>query len=98
MPRSSVPEPLRVLALATYPDLAAATRLRVSQYVPLLAEHGIAVEVRPFLSDRVFERLYDRRHVLGTAAGILAGAVRRAGDLLRLGRYDAVLLQREAAL
>lgn len=89
---------LRVLALATYPDLGAATRLRVAQYVPLLAEQGIAVDVRPFLSQRIFTGMYDRKRVLITAGGIVTGIARRARDVLRLGDYDVVFLQREAAL
>lgn len=91
-------EPLRVLALASYPELAAGTRLRVLQYVPLLAEQGIAVDVRPFLSNRTFAGMYDRRRAVQTALGIAAGIGRRAADAFRLGRYDAVWLQREAAL
>lgn len=91
-------ERLRVLALATYPEHAAATRYRVLQYVPLLADEGISLDVRPFLTNRVFAGLYDRRKVLRTAGGIVAGIARRTRDVLRLGFYDAVFLQREAAL
>lgn len=90
--------PLRVLAVATYPLLAAATRYRLLQYVPLLAEEGVSVDVRTFLSDRVFAGLYDRRNALRTAGGILAGIGRRMIDVLRLGSYDLVFVQREAAL
>ena len=91
-------EPLRVLALATYPDHAAATRYRVSQYTPLLAEMGIAVDVRPFLTNRVFARMYDRAYALATAGGIAAGVARRTGDVVRLGKFDVAFVQREAAL
>jgi glycosyltransferase involved in cell wall biosynthesis len=89
---------LRVLALATYPEHAAATRQRVIQYVPLLAEHGIELDVRPFLTNRIYHGLYDVRKAPITAAGVAAGIVRRGGDVLRLGSYDALFLQREAAL
>jgi len=91
-------EVLRVLALATYPVYAAATRHRVAQYVPLLAEQGIVMDVRPFLSNRTFSGLYDRSRLLNTVAGVVAGVTRRTHDMLRLGAYDVVFLQREAAL
>ena len=90
--------PLRVLALTTYPEYAAATRYRVLQYVPLLRDLGVELHVRPFVTNRTFAGLYDRRKVARTAAGILAGIARRFADVLRLGAYDVVFVQREAAL
>lgn len=88
---------LRVLALAAYPELAASTRYRVLQYVPLLAAHGIRVDYRPFLTNRIFAGLYDRKHVVRTALGMLAGSGRRLIDALRLGSYDIVWVQAQAA-
>ena len=88
---------IRVLALTTYPDHAAATRFRVVQYAPLLAEHGVRLDVRPFLSNRAFATFYDRRRLAGTVAGIAAGMARRVADLAHLGRYDVAFVQREAA-
>ncbi|MBV8520370.1 MAG: glycosyltransferase family 4 protein [Acidobacteria bacterium] len=84
--------------MSTYPEHAAATRYRLLQYVAPLAAEGIALDVRPFLTDRVFDTLYDRRRMLRTAGGITAGIVRRACDVTRLGAYDAAFVQREAAL
>jgi len=95
---TSMPEPLRVLAVATYPELAAATRYRILQYLPFLREDGIEMDVRPFLTDRTFAGLYDRGKVIRTAFGVLAGLVRRASDAARLDEYQAVFVQREAAL
>jgi glycosyltransferase involved in cell wall biosynthesis len=89
---------LNVLAVATYPVLAAATRFRIAQYVPLLAEHGIDVDLRPFLSDRAFKGLYRREQVLQTSAAIARGVGRRLKDAVRLGSYDLLFVQREAAL
>src|SRR5688572_12938466 len=93
-----MPSTLRVLALATYPELGASTRHRVLQYAPLLAEEGIALDVRPFLSNRVFAGLYDKRNRVQSAMGVLAGIGRRTLDAIRLGSYDLVFVQREAAL
>lgn len=80
------------------PQLAAATRYRILQYVPLLGGAGIDVDVRPFLTDHTFAGLYDRRRAIRTSLGMLAGSGRRLVDAVRLGRYDVVWVQREAAL
>jgi len=89
---------LRVLALPPYPELAAATRYRVLQYVPLLAEHGIRVDVRPFLTNHIFAGLYDRKYLVRTAFGMLAGSARRIIDAARVGSYDVVWVLAQAAL
>lgn len=89
---------VRILGLATYPHSAAATRYRVLQYVPHLARHGIELDVRPFLSEKTFAGLYDRSRVVRTAGGIVAGLFRRLRDVVSLSSYDALFLQREAAL
>ncbi len=89
---------LRVLALAPHPELAAPTRYRILQFVPLLAQEGIAVDVHPFLSNRVFVGLHNKNHIVTSAAGVLAGLAHRIRDVLQLGRYDLVFVQREAAL
>ncbi|HET8799401.1 MAG TPA: glycosyltransferase family 4 protein, partial [Thermoanaerobaculia bacterium] len=68
------------------------------QFIPLLAGLGIDVDVRPFLSDRIFAGLYDRRRALLTGGGIAAGIARRAADVFRLRSYDLLFVQREAAL
>jgi len=81
---------VRVLALPALPEFAAATRYRILQYVPLLAELGIHADVRPFLSNRTFAGLYDRAQALRTAVGVIAGMGRRVIDVARLGSYDVV--------
>lgn len=89
---------VRVFALPALPEYAAATRYRMLQYVPLLAELGIDVDVRPFLTNRAFAGLYDRTRALRTALGVAAGTGRRVADAVRLGSYDLVWVQRESAL
>src|SRR5215510_10534559 len=89
---------VRVVALPALPEYAAATRYRVLQYVPLLGELGIDVDVRPFLTNRTFAGLYDRRRAVRTALGVVAGTARRLADAARLGSYDLVWVQRESAL
>jgi len=89
---------VRVLAMPALPRFAAATRYRILQYIPLLGEEGIDVDVRPFLTDRAFACLYDRRRAIRTSLGLVAGSGRRLVDAVRLGGYDVVWVQREAAL
>lgn len=89
---------IRVLAVATYPKLAAATRYRVLQFVDELAALGISVDVRPLLSNETFSILYDRSRSGRVAAGVAAGLVRRLRDAFAVHDYDVVFIQREAAI
>ncbi|HKQ51038.1 MAG TPA: hypothetical protein VJT74_01625, partial [Pyrinomonadaceae bacterium] len=89
---------MRVLALASYPIEAAATRYRLEQFVGPLRERGIELEVRPFLSSRQFGSFYQRDQLPRTAAGVVASALRRFADLARARRADVVLVQREAMM
>ena len=49
---------MKVLALASYPTQAAATRYRLEQFVAPLAERGITLTIHPFLDLKLFEQLY----------------------------------------
>jgi glycosyltransferase involved in cell wall biosynthesis len=89
---------ISVLALPALPEYAASTRYRILQYLPLLAELGIRADVSPFLTNRTFAGLYDRAHAIRTAFGMIAGAGRRLVDAARLGSYDLVWVQTQAAL
>jgi glycosyltransferase involved in cell wall biosynthesis len=90
--------PARVLALATYPEEAAASRFRVIGVAPYLRDAGIEVDFRPFLSSALFREFYAKGHRVVNAARMAAAVSRRLRLLLRGGRYDAVFVQREAAL
>jgi len=89
---------MRVLALASYPIEAAATRYRLEQFVGPLRERGIELEVRPFLSSRQFGSFYRRDQLPRTAAGVVASAFGRFADVARARRADVVLVQREAMM
>jgi glycosyltransferase involved in cell wall biosynthesis len=89
---------MKVLALASYPVEAAATRYRLAQYVAPLRERGIEVEVRPFLSSRLFASLYRREQLPRTAAGLLRAAFARTFDVVAARRADVVFVQREAMM
>jgi glycosyltransferase involved in cell wall biosynthesis len=89
---------LRVLALASYPVEAAATRYRLNQFLAPLAERGISLDVRPFLDSCLFATLYRRGELARTAVGILRAAVRRLGDVVAARGIDVLLVQREAMI
>jgi len=87
---------LRVLALASYPIEAAATRYRVAQFAPWLAARGIEVELHAFFSSDVFALLYERGRWGAKAVGLLKALARSLRLLLRAARADLVWVQREA--
>lgn len=89
---------MKVLGLASYPVEAAATRYRLVQYVAPLRERGIDLEVRPFLSSRLFASLYRRSELPRNAFGLLASALARVADVAAARRADVVLVQREAMM
>ncbi|MDI1242932.1 MAG: glycosyltransferase family 4 protein [bacterium] len=87
---------MKVLALSSYPIEAAATRFRVGQYVGPLAEQGVEIDVRPFLSRKQFRSLYSGSGVVGKVAGTAASIARRTKELASASRYDLLFVQREA--
>jgi len=89
---------MKVLALASYPVEAAATRYRLEQFVAPLRERGIELDVRPFLNSRLFASLYRREQLPRTALGLAASAFRRFVDVGRARGADVVLVQREAMM
>lgn len=89
---------MRILCLCSYPIEAAATRFRVLQYVKPLSKRGIILDVRPFLDSSQFKRLYRGGNLLGKSLGMLKPLFHRGTDLLRLPKYDAIFVQREAML
>lgn len=72
---------MRVLALCSYPQVAAATRFRVEQFVGPLRERGIEIDLRPFLTDRQFEQMCSGGNVIGKAAGLVGSVAKRFGDV-----------------
>lgn len=97
MARLQSKQNLRVLALASYPQLTAATRYRLSQLRGPLTEHGIQIDVRPFLSDEDMGHLYGHS-VARKATAVARAMARRAHDLFEWRCFDVVVVQREAML
>jgi len=89
---------MEVLALASYPVQAAATRYRLQQFVGMLAERGIALRIRPFLDAELFAALYKRDALPSTAAGLLKAGARRFADVIAARTADVLLVQREAMI
>jgi glycosyltransferase involved in cell wall biosynthesis len=89
---------MKVLALASYPIEAAATRYRLEQFVAPLKERGITLDVRPFVDSRLFASLYRRDQMPRNAVRVAASTLRRFGDVVRARRADVILVQREAMM
>lgn len=89
---------VRVLALACYPERAAATRYRLTQFVRPLAERGVELTVRSFLDDATFATLYRRAAWRSTAVGLLRAIARTATVPGEARGADVLLVQREAML
>jgi glycosyltransferase involved in cell wall biosynthesis len=89
---------MKVLALASYPVEAAATRYRLQQFVAPLAERGVTLEIHPFLNSHQFKILYRRNALPATAVGLLKSAVMRVADLVVARKADVILIQRESML
>ena len=89
---------VRVLALASYPVEAAATRYRLQQFVEPLASRGIELTIEPFLDSDSFVRLYRDSSRVSTAASLMWATARRLGMTVTLGTPDVILIQREAMI
>jgi glycosyltransferase involved in cell wall biosynthesis len=89
---------MEVLALASYPLQAAATRYRLQQFVGPLAQRGIRLTIRPFLDPNLFASLYKRNALPSTAAGLLGAGIRRFEDVFTARKADVLLVQREAMI
>jgi glycosyltransferase involved in cell wall biosynthesis len=89
---------MKVLALASYPVEAAATRFRLQQFIAPLAERGIDLTIHPFLDSKLFEHLYQQGSLSRTATGIFKSALLRLGDVVSARKADVILVQREAMM
>jgi len=89
---------MKVLALASYPVEAAATRFRLQQFVEPLAGRGVTLTIHPFLDSQGFENLYHQGSFPRTAAALLKSAFQRLGDVMAARKADVILVQREAMM
>jgi glycosyltransferase involved in cell wall biosynthesis len=87
----------KLLALTMQPIRGAATRYRVEAHREALRERGIELHLASFLDDDASREFH--RGVgggLSKAKMLVRSAVRQAADLARIGKVDAVFVQREA--
>ncbi len=89
---------MKVVAFASYPVQAAATRYRLDQFRGALSERGIKLSILPFIDAKLFESLYKRNALPRTAIGLLGAGLLRFKDVLAARRADVVLIQREAMI
>lgn len=89
---------LNVLALASYPIEAAATRFRAAQFIGPLASRGISLRLSPFLDSHLFEALYRRGGAARKFFGLARATARRFGDVWRARNSDVLFVQREAMM
>ncbi len=89
---------MKLLVLTSYPDEAACTRFRISQFAPALERAGIEVVSDPFLDSRLFSTFYKSGHRATNALGVARAIASRVATVLRARRFDGVFVQREAAL
>lgn len=87
---------MNILALCSYPPVAAATRFRLTQFIEPLNQHGIDLNISPFLDDTQFKALYKSGGLLKKVFGLISPVIGRLTDTVRIGRYDLILVQREA--
>lgn len=88
----------KILALAAYPESAAATRFRLTQMLPYLRERGWRVQFEPFVDDEFLDDFYSKGNTLHKARYLAARSAERLALALRAQDIDAVFIQREASL
>src|SRR5688572_21992473 len=89
---------MKVLAFASYPVEAAATRYRVHQFIKPLAERGIELKLSPFLDSKLFASFYQSSAFPKTALKLLAATLKRLGPAFEARDVDVILIQREAMI
>lgn len=87
---------MRVLGICSYPVEAAATRFRMAQFVEPLREHGIELEISPFLDGKQFKAQYQQGSIARKGLGLIGPVIKRFGEPFKTRQYDAIFVQREA--
>lgn len=85
---------LKILFLTRYADNGASSRCRSYQLIPGLEVAGISCSIRPLLATGYLEALYSRRRFKKYAVGVI-GVLNRLMEIFRVGRYDAVVVEKE---
>lgn len=84
-----------ILFLTPNPIQSASERYRVYQFLPELQRAGFDCTVRPFATEQLHRAIQDSR-LIGAIWGVLPCVIQRARDLRAIGRFDVIVIQREA--
>ena len=87
---------MKVLTVSSYPIESAATRFRITQFVGLLNDQDVKMEIDPFLDSEGFKGLYSSRSAVSKLTSLATGVVSRSMLTLKVSEYDLLLVQREA--
>jgi len=87
-----------LLALAAYPERAAATRFRMVHMFPYLRAQGWNIRFEPFVSDEFFDGFYTSGSTFRKASYLAARSLDRLRTTITGGHLDAVFVQREASM
>lgn len=87
---------MKVLFLVPYCTEGASNRIRVEQYIPYLAEHGVSSVLSPFVHSSFYRILYRQGYYGAKAGHFCISSLRRFADCVRASRFDLVVVHREA--
>ena len=85
---------MRVLFLTLYPETMPSSRLRVYQYLPFLAAHGVEARCLPAVPEPWFSRLYFSKHRFAKLIYFVWEAVSVFLRVRQLQRYDVIFVQK----
>jgi glycosyltransferase involved in cell wall biosynthesis len=85
--------PMKVLALTKYGRVAASSRCRFLNYVPLLAQRDISVTVSPLLSDSYVRRRLSAAPI--NYADVAGSYISRLSAVINSSRFDALWIEGE---
>lgn len=87
----------RVLFVAMHrPDRSPSQRFRFEQYLDYLRQNGFASDYSYLIEAEDDKVLYSPGNYLGKLGIFIKSAAKRLSNVLQLGRYDIVFIQREA--
>lgn len=83
---------MKVMLLSRYANLGASSRVRYLQYLPYLESQRVFLEVRPLFSNPYLEALYSGRRARWE---VIKGYLGRVVALMRAGRFDLLIIEKE---
>lgn len=87
---------MKILFIEPYPIEGPSSRYRVEQYIPYLKKNGIKCIVRPFISSRFFQIIYQEGYLAKKLIFFLQSSIRRFLDLFTAVHCDIIFIHLEA--